>query len=65
MSDSETPPSGPMHDIARRRIDVLKITVSLCLTYTLCIAFLRVWIRRNLYGVDDYAFLGATVSCFI
>lgn len=62
MSDTETVPTGPPHDAAQRRVDVLKITVSLCLTYTLCIAFLRVWIRRNIFGIDDYVALVATVG---
>ncbi|KAL8708852.1 MAG: hypothetical protein Q9220_006308 [cf. Caloplaca sp. 1 TL-2023] len=53
--------AGPPHDIVRRRVDALKVVVSLCLCYTLCIAFVRVWIRRNIYGPDDWTALAATV----
>ncbi|SMQ46407.1 unnamed protein product [Zymoseptoria tritici ST99CH_3D7] len=33
--------------------DVVAFTISLCLCFTVCIALLRVWIRRSAYGVDD------------
>ena len=66
MSDTEDIPGPmdlpPMHDITQRRIDVVKVVVSLCFTYTLCIALTRVWIRRNIYGPDDWVALAATVS---
>lgn len=31
----------------------MAFTISLCLCFTVCIALLRVWIRRSAYGVDD------------
>ncbi|KAL8668498.1 MAG: hypothetical protein Q9168_006873 [Polycauliona sp. 1 TL-2023] len=67
MSDGEEipPPSGmnvpPVHDLATRRVDAVKVAISLCLCYTLLIALLRLWIRRNLYGPDDWVALAATV----
>ncbi|KAI6974443.1 hypothetical protein KC318_g12121 [Hortaea werneckii] len=33
--------------------DALNLVVSLCLIYTLCIACVRIWIRRGSYGTDD------------
>lgn len=64
MSDAEVPAAidmPPVHSLERRRVEALKVAVSLCLCYTLCIAFLRVYIRRNLYILDDWIALGATV----
>lgn len=34
-------------------VNPLAFTISLCLCFTLCMALLRVWIRRNAYGPDD------------
>lgn len=68
MSDAEEIPASsgmnvaPVHDLPTRRVDALKVALSLCLCYTLLIAFVRVYIRRNLYGPDDWTAFGATVS---
>ena len=40
----------------------LSITISLCLTYTLLIVGIRLYIRSSNYGADDACVLGATVS---
>jgi hypothetical protein len=52
--------------------DAVAFTVSLCLCFTVCIALLRVWIRRNAYGVDDiviglatFVSLGHTGSSYV
>lgn len=42
-------------------VDAATLTVSLCLTYTICIACVRIFIRRGAYGVDDLVVLLATV----
>lgn len=42
-------------------IDTLNLTVSLYLCYTLCIALVRLWIRRGAFGVDDLVVLFATL----
>lgn len=34
-------------------VNPLAFTISLCLCFTVCVALLRVWIRRNAYGLDD------------
>lgn len=41
--------------------DVVAFTISLCLCFTVCIALLRVWIRRNAYGSDDIVIGVATL----
>ena len=41
-------------------VDALNLTVSLCLCYTICIALVRLWIRRGAFGVDDLVILVAT-----
>ncbi|KAI4243231.1 MAG: hypothetical protein L6R40_003599 [Gallowayella cf. fulva] len=67
MSDAEEIPASsgmnvaPVHDLPTRRVDALKVALSLCLCYTLLIAFVRVYIRRNLYGPDDWTAFGATI----
>lgn len=43
--------------------DSLKFTTSLCLTYTLGVALLRVWVRRGIFGTDDIVICVATVVC--
>jgi hypothetical protein len=43
-------------------VDALTLAVSLCLTYTLCIACVRIWIRRGTFGYDDLIVLVATVT---
>lgn len=53
MSDS------PNHHVGH--IDAVNLTVSLCLCYTICIALVRLWIRRGAFGVDDLVVLVATV----
>ena len=50
--------------LVHHQISALEVVVTLCLTYTLCIFFLRLWMRRRLYGVDDLIALVATVSSF-
>ena len=42
-------------------VDALNLTVSLCLCYTLCIALVRLWIRRGAFGIDDLVVLFATL----
>jgi len=42
-------------------VDALNLTVSLCLCYTICIALVRLWIRRGAFGIDDLVVLVATV----
>ena len=42
-------------------VDAVNLTVSLCLCYTICIALVRLWIRRGAFGVDDLIVLVATV----
>ena len=41
--------------------DSLNLTTSICLTYTLCVAILRGWVRRSIYGVDDIVIGVATI----
>ena len=41
--------------------DTLNLTISLCLTYTLCIACVRIWIRKGAFGSDDLVIAVATV----
>ena len=43
-------------------VSALNLTVSLCLTYTLCIAGVRVRIRKGVFGVDDLVVLFATIA---
>ena len=42
-------------------VDAVNLTVSLCLCYTICIALVRLWIRRGAFGVDDLVVLVATL----
>lgn len=42
-------------------VDGLNVAVSICLTYTLGVTALRVYIRRRLYGWDDAVVACATV----
>lgn len=51
--------ASPSHHIGH--IDAVNLTVSLCLCYTLCIALVRLWIRRGAYGIDDLVVLVATL----
>ncbi|KAK5127064.1 hypothetical protein LTR85_008423 [Meristemomyces frigidus] len=37
------------------------LTISLCLTYTLCIACVRIWIRKGAFGADDLVIAVATI----
>ncbi|KAK5131889.1 hypothetical protein LTR08_000477 [Meristemomyces frigidus] len=41
--------------------DSLNLTISLCLTYTLCIACVRIWIRKGAFGADDLVIAAATI----
>lgn len=43
-------------------VRALNLTVSLCLTYTLCIACVRIWIRKGVFGVDDLTVFLATLA---
>jgi len=42
-------------------VDAATLTVSLCLTYTICVACVRIWIRRGAFGIDDVVVLLATI----
>lgn len=44
-------------------VDSLSVATSICLTYTLLIFGLRLYIRNNSYGIDDGFVTFATVSC--
>lgn len=58
------PPHHAMSDSLNQHIgyvDAATLTVSLCLTYTICIGCVRIWIRRGAYGVDDLVVLLAMV----
>ena len=41
--------------------DALSLTVSLCLVYILCVAGVRVWIRKGSFGIDDVVIGVATI----
>ena len=41
--------------------NTVNLTISLCLTYTLCIACVRVWIRKGAFGSDDAVIAVATL----
>jgi hypothetical protein len=43
-------------------VDALTLAVSLCLTYTLCIACVRIWIRKGQFGYDDLIVFVATIT---
>lgn len=45
--------------------DSLKLSTSLCLTYILCTAVLRVWVRRSMFGIDDGVIAAAIVICIV
>ncbi|KYG42468.1 hypothetical protein M433DRAFT_7122 [Acidomyces richmondensis BFW] len=40
--------------------DALNLTISLCLTFSLCIACVRIWIRKGAFGIDDFVIAVAT-----
>jgi hypothetical protein len=44
--------------------DSVNFTISLCLTYTLCISCVRIWIRKGAFGVDDIVIAIATLVSF-
>jgi hypothetical protein len=44
--------------------DSVNLTISLCLTYTLCISCVRIWIRKGAFGVDDIVIAIATLISF-
>ena len=46
-------------------VDGVNLTISLCLTYTLCISCVRAWIRKGAFGVDDIVVAAATVVSFV
>ena len=56
MSDTDTPSQHT------GRVEALNLTISLCICYTLCIALVRLWIRRGAFGVDDLVVLAATLA---
>jgi hypothetical protein len=39
----------------------LNFTVSLCLIFTVSVAAIRFWIRRGLYGIDDFIIAVGTI----
>lgn len=41
--------------------DSVNLTISLCLTYTLCISGIRIWIRKGAFGADDLVIALATL----
>ena len=41
--------------------DTLNLTISLCLIYTLCVACVRIWIRKGSFGADDLVIAVATI----
>lgn len=43
-------------------VDTLKVTTSICLTYTLLVSGVRIYLRNRQYGVDDLFVVVATVS---
>lgn len=43
--------------------DTLNLSTSLCLSYVLCTALLRAWVRRSTYGVDDAIAVAAILTC--
>ncbi|KAF2724449.1 hypothetical protein K431DRAFT_318224 [Polychaeton citri CBS 116435] len=45
--------------------DGLNLALSLCLTYSVCVAGLRTWIRRGNYGSDDLVILIATIITIV
>ncbi len=44
--------------------DAVNVTISICLTYTLLLACMRIWIRKGAYGVDDIVIAIATLVSF-
>jgi hypothetical protein len=44
--------------------DSVNLTISLCLTYVLCISCVRMWIRKGAFGVDDVVTGIATLVSF-
>lgn len=44
--------------------DSVNVTVSLCLTYTLLLSCVRIWIRKGAFGVDDLVIAIATLVSF-
>lgn len=51
--------ASPSHHTGH--VDAVNLTVSLCLCYTLCIALVRLWIRRGAFGIDDLVVSVATL----
>lgn len=45
--------------------DGVLLTVSLALTYVICISCVRLWIRKGSYGSDDFVILVATFTGFV
>ena len=41
--------------------DSVNLTISLCLTYTLCVSCVRLWIRKGAFGADDIVIAVATL----
>jgi hypothetical protein len=41
--------------------NAVNFTISLCLVFTICVGLLRLWIRRNAYGIDDTVIAAATL----
>lgn len=49
-------------DLQTQRKQAYNVLISLCVTYTICIFLMRVWIRRKQYGPDDLVALAAMVN---
>ena len=45
-------------------VDTVNLTISLCLTYVVCISCVRMWIRKGAFGVDDIVTGIATLVSF-
>ncbi|KAF2686928.1 hypothetical protein K458DRAFT_335021 [Lentithecium fluviatile CBS 122367] len=60
MSDSVE--IAPTEEVARHigNVDGLRLTIGICLCFTLCFAFLRLYIRWRNYGLDDLVVLIST-----
>lgn len=43
-------------------VDSLKVAISICLTYTLLVSGVRIYLRNSKYGLDDLFLVIATVS---
>ncbi|GIZ40553.1 hypothetical protein CKM354_000388700 [Cercospora kikuchii] len=42
--------------------NAVSFTISICLVFTICVAIIRLWIRRHAYGSDDAIIAAATIT---